>query len=247
MERVVFRQLCKSKLGQSWCAPAIAQFCPHDMSEATTKTRRPARKQVPSRASAAPLPNPAATRLLVHCLCHHAHRTLRAPPHWLLHELATHHRRRRPLAVARLPPPAPIVQVDAPVTGHEEVHAPGTVNAWTGRVLREYRKPREEGQRRREASKYRCHPRLDSGWTRGADSGQNYCCLYFARGIWCEGAHGVARVGRGQVWAAVKGRLGRQGKASGRARAVLRGDVWDRAKLDCHMHEPRPPTPDLGH
>ena len=35
------------------------------------------------------------------------------------------------------------LQVNAPVTGHEEVHAPGTVNVWTGRVLKEYRKPRE--------------------------------------------------------------------------------------------------------
>ncbi|EFN52859.1 hypothetical protein CHLNCDRAFT_138339 [Chlorella variabilis] len=77
-------------------------------------------------------------------------------------------------------------QVDAPVTGHEEVHAAGTVNIWTGRVLKEYRKPREN--RKKEASAYRCHPKIDSGWTRGEGSGVEYCCLYFARGI-CHHGH----------------------------------------------------------
>jgi hypothetical protein len=69
------------------------------------------------------------------------------------------------------------------VTAHEEVHAAGTVNIWTGRVLKEFRKPREG--RRKEVSKYRCHGKIDSGWTRGEGSGVGYCCLYFARGIWC--------------------------------------------------------------
>lgn len=93
---------------------------------------------------------------------------------------------RRRAARSILPPVAatcrPLLQVDAPVTGHEEAHAPGTVNIWTGRVLREYRKPREG--RRKEASKYRCLPKADSGETRGSRSGAGYCCLYFARGIW---------------------------------------------------------------
>jgi hypothetical protein len=74
--------------------------------------------------------------------------------------------------------------VPAPVTGHEEQHAPGTVNLWTGRVLKEYRKPREGSRGKKEVSQYRCHPRADAGWTRGAGSGAAYCCLYFARGIW---------------------------------------------------------------
>ncbi|KAL4439994.1 hypothetical protein ABPG75_002995 [Micractinium tetrahymenae] len=77
-------------------------------------------------------------------------------------------------------------QVDAPVTGHEEAHAPGTVNIWTGRVLKEYRKPRDG--RRKEASQYRCLPKVDSGETRGSRSGAGYCCLYFARGICHHGA-----------------------------------------------------------
>ena len=55
-----------------------------------------------------------------------------------------------------------------------------------GRVLKEYRRPRDE-PRKKEASQYRCHPKVDSGWTRGTASGASYCCLYFARGIWCAG------------------------------------------------------------
>jgi hypothetical protein len=74
------------------------------------------------------------------------------------------------------------LQVDEPVTGHVEEHAAGTVNIWTGKVLKEFRKQRE--LHRKEASKYRCLPKLDSGWTRGEASGMQYCCLYFARGIW---------------------------------------------------------------
>ncbi|PSC68748.1 Pre-mRNA-splicing factor cwc2 [Micractinium conductrix] len=78
-------------------------------------------------------------------------------------------------------------QVNAPVTGHEEVHAPGTVNVWTGRVLKEYRKPRE-GRGAKQASLYRCLPKAHCGWTRGAGSGASYCCLYFARGICHHGS-----------------------------------------------------------
>ena len=93
---------------------------------------------------------------------------------------------RRRCAPPTRPPPGTLLalQVAAPVTGHEEQHAPGTVNLWTGRVLKEYRKPREGGRGKREVSQYRCHPRADAGWTRGAGSGAAYCCLYFARGIW---------------------------------------------------------------
>lgn len=44
------------------------------------------------------------------------------------------------------------------MTGREEAHALGTVNIWTGRPLKEFRPRREE--RTREASKYRCMPKV---------------------------------------------------------------------------------------
>lgn len=70
------------------------------------------------------------------------------------------------------------------MTGHEERHDPGTFNIWTGRKLREFRAPREQGAPR-EPSKYRCMPKLDSGWTRGEGMNVSYCCLYFARCVSC--------------------------------------------------------------
>ena len=107
----------------------------------------------------------------------------------------------------RSSPPAPTVraQVDEPVTAHEEKRAPGTFNVWTGRTLKEYRTPRENTGPR-QASKYRCLPKADTGWTRGADSGATFACYYFARGLWCGPGtlRGGARVqrteGSGGAW-----------------------------------------------
>lgn len=70
------------------------------------------------------------------------------------------------------------IQVPEPVTTKEETHPEGTVNIWTGRRLKGYGH-KEKGPR--VATKYRCEPDLDSGWTRGEAAGVSYCCLYFAR------------------------------------------------------------------
>ena len=76
-------------------------------------------------------------------------------------------------------------QVDTPVTGHEEKHDLATWNIWTGRPAKGMGGGRERGsggeRRSKEASKYRCHPELDEGWTRGEGQGNVYACLYFAR------------------------------------------------------------------
>ena len=71
------------------------------------------------------------------------------------------------------------------MTPIRESHEPGTVNIWTGKRLGG-RGAREAGPR--VATKYRCQPELDSGWTRGEASGATYCCLYFARGLCHHGA-----------------------------------------------------------
>ncbi|RMZ53450.1 hypothetical protein APUTEX25_003272 [Auxenochlorella protothecoides] len=77
-------------------------------------------------------------------------------------------------------------QVHEAVTGREEKHPAGTVNIWTGRRLAGHG-AREKGPR--VASKYKCHPETDQGWTRGEGSGASYCCLYFAsRGLCHHGA-----------------------------------------------------------
>lgn len=74
------------------------------------------------------------------------------------------------------------VQVDKPITELEDSNDPAQYNIWTHRKLKEFRTPRE-GRGTKHRSEYRCHPKLDSGWTRGSKSGCSYCCLYFARGI----------------------------------------------------------------
>ena len=74
------------------------------------------------------------------------------------------------------------------MTAQEERRADGNINIWTGRPAKGFGRSREE-RLKRVASAYRCHPRLDEGWTRGEGSGVQYCCLYFARGICHHGAN----------------------------------------------------------
>lgn len=71
-------------------------------------------------------------------------------------------------------------QVNEPVTGREEVIPTGQVNVWTGRRLREFR-TEKTSRGVKNLTAYRCHPKLDEGWTRGERGGNQYCCIYFAR------------------------------------------------------------------
>lgn len=79
------------------------------------------------------------------------------------------------------------MQVETPVTGYETHNDMNTYNIWHHRRRREFSTPRES-RGVKEKSQYRCHPLLDSGWTRGQTQGTHFCCLYFARGICHLGA-----------------------------------------------------------
>ncbi len=94
-----------------------------------------------------------------------------------------------PPALNSLPssPPSPVQVDDA--TLQKELQArggPGEVNLWSGRRLGPSGPPAGgppggRGDRRREASKYRCVLELDVGRTRGSDAGQHMFCIYFAK------------------------------------------------------------------
>lgn len=79
-------------------------------------------------------------------------------------------------------------QVSAPVTGHEEKHDPGTFNIWSGRKNKGWGGGRDREKGPRQASAYRCRPKVDTGRTRGDAAGVAYCCLYFARGLCHHGS-----------------------------------------------------------
>lgn len=61
----------------------------------------------------------------------------------------------------------------------EKTQSDLTYNIWTSRTAKGFIAPDAP----REASKYRCQPSIDQGWTRGEEMQVQYCCLYFARGI----------------------------------------------------------------
>ena len=79
------------------------------------------------------------------------------------------------------------LQVDAPVTNLEQSNDMAVVNIWDGRRQREHR-PDRGGRGTKIKTEYRCHPSLDSGWTRGERAGCSYHCIYFARGICHHGS-----------------------------------------------------------
>lgn len=82
------------------------------------------------------------------------------------------------------------LQVDTPVTGFEESNDMATHNIWTHRRNKGFGggAKREGGRGTKQKSEYRCHPKVDEGYTRGEGMGSGYCCLYFARGICHHGA-----------------------------------------------------------
>jgi len=56
----------------------------------------------------------------------------------------------------------------------------GTTNIWEGRT---YRSDHGRGRGTILKSEYKCHSKIDSGWTRGERAGTRFVCVYFARGV----------------------------------------------------------------
>lgn len=61
------------------------------------------------------------------------------------------------------------------------------INIWSGRRLL----GSERGERKRERSKYKCYPRLDSGRTKANEGYVHVFCLFFARGQCVDGSQCV--------------------------------------------------------
>lgn len=76
-------------------------------------------------------------------------------------------------------------QVSRPITDQTRSNDMMMYNIWEDTVNR------TGGRRERGkiiASDYKCHPQVDSGWTRGERGGTRYICLYFARGLCHHGS-----------------------------------------------------------
>ena len=56
----------------------------------------------------------------------------------------------------------------------------GYTNIWEGRT---YRSDYSRGRGTIVKSDYKCHSKIDSGWTRGEKAGTRFVCVYFARGV----------------------------------------------------------------
>jgi hypothetical protein len=81
--------------------------------------------------------------------------------------------------------PTPTTQVPGPLTdsrrGGDAGGGGGDINIWSGRRMGPRGDRPARGERKREASKYRCCPHTDTGGTKGSRGEINTFCMHFAK------------------------------------------------------------------